>query len=143
MSWSVIDFTGSTITDIEDRKHNDLQTLQGGTSNQYYHLTSAQYSTITSETNVTSTAVNTTLGDSSRIIYVTADGVTVTLPAASAARVGQTWTVILATDGEVIIAPAGADTIILPTSTETTVGITTKGNSLTFCCLNTTTWGMI
>ena len=41
--WSQIDFTGSNITDIVTRRHNDLQVIQGGASNQYYHLNSAEY----------------------------------------------------------------------------------------------------
>jgi hypothetical protein len=41
--WSQIDFTGSNITDILTRRHNDLQVIQGGASNQYYHLTSPEY----------------------------------------------------------------------------------------------------
>lgn len=41
--WSYLDFTGSNLTDIETRNHNDLQSLQGGTGGEYYHLTSAEY----------------------------------------------------------------------------------------------------
>ena len=46
--WSQIDFTGSNITDIVTRRHQDLQALQGGSSslNQYYHLTAAQYNNL-------------------------------------------------------------------------------------------------
>ncbi len=47
LSWSLIDFTNSKITDILDRKHNDLQSIQGGTTNEYYHLTSANYTDLT------------------------------------------------------------------------------------------------
>ena len=41
--WTAIDTTGSNITDIATRTHNNLQTIQGGTSGEYYHLTSAQH----------------------------------------------------------------------------------------------------
>ena len=41
--WSAIDFSGSSITDIADRQHNDLQVLQGGLSGDYYHLSSIDY----------------------------------------------------------------------------------------------------
>lgn len=41
--WSTIDFSGSSITDIADRQHNDLQVLQGGLSGDYYHLSSIDY----------------------------------------------------------------------------------------------------
>ena len=38
--WSQLDTTGSKLTDIEDRKHNDLQSIQGGATNERYHLSS-------------------------------------------------------------------------------------------------------
>ncbi|MEB3213183.1 MAG: hypothetical protein VKL39_17665 [Leptolyngbyaceae bacterium] len=40
--WASLDFGGSNLTDLETRNHNDLQSLQGGTTDEYYHLTSAQ-----------------------------------------------------------------------------------------------------
>lgn len=39
--WDVINFTNSNITDIITRDHKDLQNLQGGASNEHYHLTSS------------------------------------------------------------------------------------------------------
>jgi hypothetical protein len=53
LSWSVIDFTNSNITDIVTRNHNDLQTKQGGTTNEYYHLTSSQHTDLTAGGNTT------------------------------------------------------------------------------------------
>lgn len=44
--WASIDFTGANLTDLPTRQHNDLQGIQGGTSNQYYHLTAAQYASL-------------------------------------------------------------------------------------------------
>ena len=54
--WSQIDKTGSNITDIESHRHRDLQDLQGGTTAEYYHLTSAQHTETTAffaATNIT------------------------------------------------------------------------------------------
>lgn len=45
--WSSIDFTGSNITDIVTRNHNNLQTFQGGTAGEYYHLTQSQHTSLT------------------------------------------------------------------------------------------------
>ena len=45
--WYIIDFAGSNITDIATRSHNQLQTLQGGTAGEMYHLTAAQYAALT------------------------------------------------------------------------------------------------
>ena len=44
--WASIDFTASNITDIITRAHNNLQSFQGGTAGEYYHLTSAQNATV-------------------------------------------------------------------------------------------------
>lgn len=40
--WYVINFAGSNITDIALRDHDHLQSLQGGTAGEHYHLTAAQ-----------------------------------------------------------------------------------------------------
>ncbi len=45
--WSQLDMTGSSLTDIATRNHNDLQSFQGGTTAEYYHLTSAQHTEAT------------------------------------------------------------------------------------------------
>ena len=50
LSWLGIDFTGSNITDIETRRHRDLQDLQGGTTAEYLHLKSNQHALFTSGT---------------------------------------------------------------------------------------------
>lgn len=42
-----LQFTGSNLTSLATRRHRDLQDLQGGTTDEYYHLTSAQQSEIT------------------------------------------------------------------------------------------------
>lgn len=44
--WATIDTSGSNLTDIVTRLHSSLQSLQGGTSGQYYHLTSAENTTV-------------------------------------------------------------------------------------------------
>ena len=46
IAWTSLDFTGSNLLDIQTRQHNALQAVQGGLSGQYYHLTSAQYTTV-------------------------------------------------------------------------------------------------
>jgi len=45
-TWALMDFTGSNLTDIATRNHNDLQTLQGGTAGEYYHMTSAEHAAL-------------------------------------------------------------------------------------------------
>jgi len=46
--WYIIDFSGSNLNDIAIRNHNQLQSLQGGTTNEYYHLTNLDYTNLTS-----------------------------------------------------------------------------------------------
>ena len=47
--WSAIDFTGSNLTDIQTRNHNDLQNIQGGTTTERYHLTASQQTGLITE----------------------------------------------------------------------------------------------
>jgi len=47
VTWNNIDFTGSNITDISNRAHNNLTGFQGGSAGEYYHLTNAQHTEAT------------------------------------------------------------------------------------------------
>lgn len=44
--WSNINFSGSNITDIQTRQHNSLQSFQGGSAGEYYHLSQADYNKV-------------------------------------------------------------------------------------------------
>lgn len=48
LKWSSIDKSGSNITDIQTRNHNDLGNIQGGGLTEKYHITSAQATAINS-----------------------------------------------------------------------------------------------
>jgi hypothetical protein len=48
VSWDLINKAGSSIADLQNKNHNLLTAIQGGTTNEYYHLTAAQYATIAS-----------------------------------------------------------------------------------------------
>lgn len=122
--------------------HNSAQNIQGGSSNQYYHLTSDEYVELQRLNNVTEITTDITLSLNEHTVYATVDALTVTLPAASLALVGRAWQVVLAVAGGVTVAPNGADVILLPTS-DTTVTIYGKGSSLTFKCLTSTSWGIV
>ena len=43
ITWSTIDKAGSSVGDLQNKAHNLLTGFQGGTSSQYYHLTSVEY----------------------------------------------------------------------------------------------------
>lgn len=47
VTWANIDFTGSNLTDLVTRAHNNLQSIQGGASNDYYHLTQTNHTDLT------------------------------------------------------------------------------------------------
>lgn len=44
--WSIINFANSDLSDLQTRSHQNLQSLQGGTTGQYYHLTQAKKGTV-------------------------------------------------------------------------------------------------
>lgn len=44
--WNVIDFTGSKLSDILNKPHNILDSIQGGTTGEFYHLTAAEHSNV-------------------------------------------------------------------------------------------------
>ncbi len=43
VSWSLVNKAGSSIADLANHSHNLLTSIQGGTTGQYYHLTSAEH----------------------------------------------------------------------------------------------------
>ncbi len=142
--WDTISFTGSNLTDIETRNHADLQSMQGGTTNEYYHMTSAEDSEIARQTAVTSTAVSAAMDDTAATWIVTATGQTMTLPAASTARIGKIWTVNFSAEGTLTVQRTGSDTIMTPDSaTDTSVSVGTRGASIDFECASATTWVIV
>lgn len=80
--WSIINFAGSTISDIADTSHQKLDSLQGGTTGQYYHLTNTKYLELTNGI-TTVTAATATINTESNVIANFAGTVTLTLPTAS------------------------------------------------------------
>ena len=93
-----LNFTGSNITSILTRNHNDTQNTQGGSSGERYHLTAAQHTGVIAGGNftksvtdsITAGATQTQAGataltkDINRVTVVGADNDGVKLPAASA-----------------------------------------------------------
>jgi hypothetical protein len=47
VSFTTLDFTGSNLTSIETRNHNDLQSIQGGDVDEYYHLSEDEHTELT------------------------------------------------------------------------------------------------
>ena len=54
LKWTNLDFTGSNLTDVVTRNHNDLNSINGGSSTERYHLTAAQHTDLTDSGDSTS-----------------------------------------------------------------------------------------
>ena len=48
VSWDLVNKAGSSIADLQNKNHNLLTAIQGGTTGEYYHLTAAEHATIAS-----------------------------------------------------------------------------------------------
>jgi hypothetical protein len=48
VAWAQVDKAGSSVADLQNKNHDLLTGLQGGTSGEHYHLTAAEYATLTS-----------------------------------------------------------------------------------------------
>ena len=46
VAWSLIDKAGSSIADLANKNHNLLTSMQGGTTNEYYHFTAAEHTNL-------------------------------------------------------------------------------------------------
>lgn len=46
VTWANIDFSGSNLTDLVTRSHDALQSVQGGSGSEHYHLTAAQHTIV-------------------------------------------------------------------------------------------------
>ena len=89
-------------------------------------------------------STSTQLNDTHGTVVVDTDGLTITLPAASLDSVGNDWTIIFATTGTCTVQCSGADTFPAITSaTETTASMVSRGESLTFRCTSSSTWGIV
>lgn len=162
VSWDQISKAGSNLTDLETANHNDLDNIQGGSNtatfeetafettafqiygsvnSEHYHLTQAEHSELQRD-GVLIVTVNTALDDTSRTALVTVTAKTVTLPAASIARIGKEWTIVLGVAGYCDIAAAGSDTLTLPTN-DTIIRLNNKGASVSLRCISATSWSLV
>ena len=130
--WTAIDFTGSD--------HNDISTIQGGDTSERYHLTAAEHAQ--AAYSVTSIAADATLTDAQHCVLVTASGCEITLPAASADRVGGTWTVALGVPGWTEISAAGSDVILLDGASDS-ITLDQRGTSVSLRCVTATSWVIV
>jgi hypothetical protein len=105
VSFSDLDFSGSNLTSIATRNHNDLQNIQGGVAGQYNHLTNAELAALSAIPTLASGTYTPTL---TNVTNVAASANS----AAQYLRVGSMVTV----SGAVTIDPTAAGSTILDIS---------------------------
>jgi len=106
--WNVIQFAGSNITDIAIRLHNSLQSIQGGQSGEYYHLTAAQSTALSTFAYRAITALR-TLDSTDEVVDCTANTFTVTLP--TAVGFVKSYTIKNSGTGVITVATTSSQTI--------------------------------
>lgn len=98
--WYIINFAGSNITDIALRNHADLQSMQGGTAGEHYHLNATQYASISNALELRDTT--------SGIVLPTTP--TIFKPATTVSGVGVTYN---SSTGEIVFTNGGTYTFEL------------------------------
>lgn len=134
--WNIINFSGSKLSDIVSRSHQTLQSLQGGTSGEYYHLTSNDYTKLTTYPTVgiyngTSTRTQSGIVTNATLIPSTGVG-SVTLPANFFSRIGKQLHIRLCGVYTTDAAPGNATILIkFGSTTYATTGSFALDNSVT------------
>jgi len=91
--WNIIHFAGSKLTDLQQRRHNDLQDIQGGISGERYHLSSTEVAAIGGSTFTTALTAP-TVKATTAAGYISSDGSTgFTGTVTTASLVGKTITI--------------------------------------------------
>jgi hypothetical protein len=118
LTWVNLNFTGSNITDIVNRSHQNLQNLQGGSSTERYHVSATQATAIAAF-NATQWTDLTDSGES-----------TLHYHAADRARANHTGTQLLATISDAGTAASQSGLSVVITTAPVTGGGAT--GSMTF-----------
>ena len=81
VSWGSINFTGSNLANIQIRQHNILQSLQGGATSEYFHLSNTEYLRVQNVYKIRTTTTDTTVNgnDTTVLVDCTSGDITLTL----------------------------------------------------------------
>ena len=88
IAWTQLSFLESSLTNIADRKHNDLQDIQGGAAGDHYHITKSTYSDL-NEVVTTTANYSVTLDDGTILCDASGGLFTITVLAAIPANRGK------------------------------------------------------
>jgi len=88
IAWTQLSFLGSSLANIADRKHNDLQDIQGGAAGDHYHITKSTYSDL-NEVVTTTANYSVTLDDGTILCDASGGLFTITVLAAIPANRGK------------------------------------------------------
>ena len=161
ISWDTLNFSGSNITDIETREHNSLQNIQGGVSTEIfeatafeptafevavtssaYHVTGEMLDELTRQQNAITVSANTTMTTDYYLYIADTSAITLTMPQATVATIGQDWTVIQSVNGYVDVAAEAGDEILLRGGNQT-IRLRQIGSTLTLRCISATQWVIV
>lgn len=127
--WYIIDFSGSNITDIAAREHNSLQSIQGGTSGERYHLTAAQHAALSAGAHNALSGIQG--GTSTERYHITADQYNAI---SNALEIVDSSTTIALPTTPTVFAPSTATTVLtqgITYDTNTGEVVFTNGGSYT------------
>ncbi len=142
--WATIDFTASDLSDIVTRTHNTLQTIQGGTTGEYYHFTDAEHTALQARTGIFSFSTLVVAGQSDVVADAVADSltlvagsnVTITTNAGAdsitiASAVPNVFGTIAVSGQSDVVADSSTDTLTLVAGTNVTITTDAGTDSVT------------
>ena len=119
--WGNVSKSGSNLNEIVTRNHVDTQNKQGGTTNEFYHLTAVEYANQVYDTVTETLATHTVAAATKFLICNRAGTITVTLPTASSfdgrevyIKTIQAQTVVSNASNVIPLNGGAAGTAILP-----------------------------
>lgn len=139
-TWDGIDLTNSDLNDLVTKNHNDLDTISGGATADYYHLTQEQHSGLTATKTLTNTdSPYTVLATDGILLCDCSSGaITVNLPAVATSDDGRRLDIkkIDSSANAVTVDGNSAETI----DDSTTIVLSDQYNSITIITDQTEWW---
>lgn len=136
--WTTVSKTGSNLTDLVTRNHDNLQTISGGAASDYYHLKQTEHTSLvglTTYTNADSPVTLTSTSNGYILCNCTSGAITINLPAATGRKRFHIKKIDSSVNA-VTINRAGSDTI----QGSASVSLATQYNSRTLYSDGSSIW---